>query len=109
VWKLTVRNNSNDSKMPPAAASRCHNPSKVPSPTASSATAITTPSRTATWVSGEISGCTGLLRAEPASCAWIDPGLLAWKKPGLASFCSPAKQNVKPRKARNGSSARPRT
>ena len=55
-------------------------------PMASSATAISSPSGTATWVSGEISVWMGLRRTAPASCAWIDPGLLAWKNPGLASF-----------------------
>ena len=34
-------------------------------------------------------------------------GLAALKKFGLASFCSPAKQKVKPRNARRGSIAQP--
>ena len=49
----------------------------------------------------------GLRRAAPASCAWMDDGFDAEKKPGLASFCRPAKQNVKPKKARKGSTAHP--
>jgi hypothetical protein len=34
-------------------------------------------------------------------------GSVASKNLGLASFCSPAKQNVNPRKARSGSNTRP--
>ena len=41
------------------------------------------------------------------SWAWMLDGLLASKKFGLASFCSPAKQKVKPRNARRGSRAHP--
>ena len=59
------------------------------------------------WASGEISAWTGLRRAAPASCDWIETGSAASKNLGLASFCSPAKQNVNPRKARSGSNARP--
>ncbi len=42
-WKLTVRNNPNDSAMPPAAAIRVHRPRRVPTPTATSPMAITIP------------------------------------------------------------------
>src|SRR6516162_3219069 len=67
------------------------------------------PSGTATWASGEISAWIGLRRAAPASWAWIEAGSAASKNRGLASFCRPAKQNVNPRKARSGRSARPST
>ena len=42
-WKLTVRNNPNDSAMPPAAAIRVHRPRRVPTPIATSPMAITIP------------------------------------------------------------------
>ena len=41
------------------------------------------------------------------SWAWMLEGLLALKKLGLASFWRPAKQKVKPKKARKGTSAHP--
>ena len=49
----------------------------------------------------------GLTRCAAVSWAWIEAGLDALKKAGLASFCNPAKTNVMPRKARNGSNAQP--
>ncbi len=51
--------------------------------------------------------CTGLMRMDAISWAWMLDGLLALKKFGLASFCNPAKQNVNPRNARRGSRAHP--
>ena len=53
------------------------------------------------------SRCSGLIRIDAISWAWMLEGLAALKKFGLASFCSPAKQKVKPRNARSGSSAQP--
>ncbi len=38
---------------------------------------------------------------EPRNWAWKDPGALELKKLEFASFCSPAKVNVTPRKARS--------
>src|SRR5450432_477024 len=49
----------------------------------------------------------GLWRAAATICAWIEAGFAAWKNDGLANFCRPAKQNVNPRKARNGNKAQP--
>ncbi len=47
------------------------------------------------------------MRMDAMSWAWMLEGLFALKKFGLASFWSPAKANVTPRKARNGTSAHP--
>ena len=63
--------------MPPAAAALVHKPTRVPSPMATSAKAMNRPNGTATCSSGATSVWTGLKRAAPDSCAWIEAGLVA--------------------------------
>ncbi len=76
-------------------------------PTATSPRAISTPTGVATWRRRPNSACSGLMRSEAMSWAWMPDGFWGLKKLGLASFCRPAKRKVTPRKARSGRMAQP--
>ena len=85
-----MRKSPKDRAIPATAATRINRPTRIPSPMATSPTAMTAPTGEAMGTRWVIRAWMGLEWLAPTSWAWMEMGLAAWKNWGLASFWRPA-------------------